>query len=105
MSNSINNELIEQEIRAIQWWTANGYTNLKKMPDGQWCGLMRLMFTTAVVAGLNSWGYEDRWCYHEFEDALTALKAWNGVGEPKGWHRHPATGRRRDTDGTEYIRL
>jgi hypothetical protein len=33
------------------------------------------------------------------------MVAWDGAGEPAGWMRHPATGRRRpDGDaGREYV--
>ena len=40
------------------------------------------------------------------EDAVAALKEWDGVGEPKGWMRHPASGRRRPGGDPEqeYVR-
>jgi len=65
-------------------------------PGGKWVGLMRLMYTTAIVRG--RWGvlhsHDERWCYHRPERALVALLAWDGAGDPKGWHRHPSSGRR-----------
>jgi len=49
--------------------------------------------------------YEDCWCYDDREKAISALDAWNGEGEPAGWIRHPASGRRRpDGDASqEYV--
>jgi len=35
------------------------------------------------------------WQYQSRDAALVALAAWDGEGEPEGWYRHPATGRRR----------
>lgn len=67
------------------------------------------MFTTGLLIGrltLASW-YTDRWCYATREDALAAALAWTGeypATEPGGWHRHPATGRRREGD-REWIHL
>jgi hypothetical protein len=64
-----------------------------------------LLFTHAIITGRvgDRFSYEDRWCYHTYAAAKIALDAWNGEGEPEGWHRHPDTGRRRDENGREYI--
>ena len=86
-----------------------GYRAIRRLPAGdedyQGClaALMPLMSTTAIVVGFTSYGYEDRWCYYTHDAALAALNAWNGTGEPIGWHRHPNTGRRRDASGVETI--
>ncbi len=62
--------------------------------------IMPLLFTHAIILGrigdMNS--YMDRWCYHSLDKARKAHNAWNGTGEPEGWHRHPTTGRRREID-------
>lgn len=81
---------------------ANGYTHLKFFDDGHEAAIMPLMFTHAIVYGLNHFGYEDRWCYSTYEKAKAALEAWEGTGEPDGWHRHPKSGRRRH-NGVETI--
>jgi hypothetical protein len=66
-----------------------------------------LMFHWTMIVGQvgDFLGYEDRWCYGDRERAETALRAWSGVGEPTGWHRHPKTGRRRPNGDAsrEYI--
>lgn len=75
----------------------NGYRFLYVAPDGRVMALLGFIYTTAIVADLDTWGYADRWCYHTAEDAADAYFAWiaNGCqGEPEAWHRHPATGRR-----------
>lgn len=55
-----------------------------------------LMFTHAIISGVNRFGYEGRWCYKNYAKAKAALDAWDGTGDPLGWHRHPGTGRRYD---------
>jgi hypothetical protein len=52
-------------------------------------------------------GYADRWCYATRELAQKALDEWTGQDEPSGWHRHPATGRRRENGdpAREYIAM
>jgi hypothetical protein len=82
----------------------NGYLNPKFFEDGRAAVLMPLLFTCAIVDDLDSCGYGDRWCYHTVEDAKKALAAWDGAEgtEPDGWHRHPASGRRRE-NGKEWV--
>jgi hypothetical protein len=59
--------------------------------------IMPLIYTHAIVTIADAFGYEDRWCYHDYAAAKCALDEWDGCSgtEPQGWHRHPASGRRR----------
>ena len=87
----------------------NNYQNIKLLSGDRWAATMQFMFTTAIVVGKvgNKLCYDDRWCYHDDATAAKALVQWDGIGEPLGWHRHPATGRRRpdgDSSG-EYVNL
>lgn len=87
----------------------NGYKHAKMLNDGRVAVIYKFLFTAAILvmtpAGIEH-GYEDRWCYHSESDALAALNDWDGEGEPKGWHRHPGTGRRRENADPlkEYVR-
>lgn len=80
----------------------NGYLHFRQFEDGGDACIAPLMFTAAILYGLSDFSYEDRWCYKSVEAAKEALDAWDGTGEPEGWHRHPMTGRRRE-NGVEYI--
>lgn len=87
---------------------ANGYTDYLVFPNGQDACITKLTFTYAILAGIERWGYDRRWCYETYTDALRGLVEWsmrNGEGEPTGWHRDPTTGRRRpDGDPSkEYV--
>lgn len=80
-----------------------GYAAPKEITEGRVAALLPFLFTTAIVTVTRErdgfrYGYEDRWCYHTFHAAFAALMAWDGTGEPAGWHRHPDSGRRRDGD-------
>jgi hypothetical protein len=79
------------------------YKNIRVMGTEYVC-IYPLIFTHAIIKGTigNLHTFDDRWCYRSYKDALAALNKWDGTGEPEGWHRHPATGRRRK-DGLEYI--
>lgn len=80
------------------------YVELKTFPDGRICGIHRLLFHWTLHVDIHEYGYEDRYCYETRELASEALKEWDGVADPKNWHRHPKTGRRRDLiKGTEWI--
>ncbi len=86
----------------------NGYLRPKPLVErlGWYACIAPLAFTHAIICGRfgQDDAYEDRWCYHGRDAAMAALDAWNGAGEPTGWHRHPMSGRRRDVEaGTEWI--
>jgi hypothetical protein len=85
--------------------TANLYTHPKIFADGRYACVAPFLFTHAILLGRigEESSYEDRWCYGTAEKAIQAIEAWDGTGEPNGWHRHPLTGRRRSQDGVEYI--
>jgi hypothetical protein len=61
-----------------------GYEAVRKLDTGEWAGLMRFMFTTGLVVGLDSFGYRTRFCFKHRSDALASITAWNGSGDPPG---------------------
>lgn len=80
-----------------------GYLEYREFDNGRNAALCGLLYTWAILADLDEIGYGDRWCYETRADALRALNEWGGEGEPSGWHRHPATGRRYDENGNFSI--
>lgn len=48
------------------------------------------MFTHAIVVAPmhDRYSIHDNYCYHGYAKAKAALDAWDGTGEPTGWHRH-----------------
>lgn len=81
-----------------------GHAHPRPIGRGLYASVCRFAFTHAIVVGRigDCHSYEDRWCYRTYEGALAALEAWNGTGEPLGWHRHPLSGRRVAPTGEEY---
>jgi hypothetical protein len=78
---------------------ALGYTRpIKRLSDGRICAIMPIGFTDALCIGIHPWGHNHAYYYRAGGEAATALKTWDGEGEPTGWVRHPQSGRRR-TDG------
>ncbi len=87
-----------------------GYLDIRPIGRTHWAGIQPKMYTHAIVKGRigDTIGIDDCWCYGSLRDAQAALALWDGVGEPIGWMRHPATGRRvsltpweRDETGAE----
>lgn len=74
----------------------NNYLEGQLLPGGRYACITPMLYTTAIIVGQvgDDTGYDDRWCYENVFDAVLALRAWGGEGEPVGWHRHPASGRR-----------
>ena len=77
--------------------TECGYDPPRAMPDGRYATISRFIYTTAIITGdiHDRHSVGNRWCYHDERAARAALDAWDGTGEPEGWHRNPRTGRRR----------
>lgn len=72
------------------------YVTIKELPDGRFCGVHRLLMHWTVHIDIHDYGHEDRYCFATRELAETALSAWEGQGDMAYWHRHPASGRRRE---------
>lgn len=92
--------------RYLYWLRVDcGYQNVRLLPEGRWAGIWSQMFSHAVIVGRvgSRLGIDDRWCYHDAATARMALQAWDGTGEPEGWHRHPRSGRRRVDQGMSTI--
>jgi hypothetical protein len=79
------------------------YTILGRLPDGRVCGVLPLLYHWTLHVGIDDYGYSDRYCYQTQALAEKALREWDGDGDPKEWHRHPMTGRRRDATGREWV--
>lgn len=82
-----------------RWDSFDQVWAVKTAPDGRRIAILPLLYTAAVIIGpehnpLNA--YDDRWCYDTIPHAYRAALAWDGTGEPAGWHRHPDSGRRRE---------
>ena len=92
---------MDESTRAlIEDLKAQGYRHIV-IKNGEICGLYKFAYTWAIISGMNAFGYEGRWCYHNLIDAIAAFDKWNGIGDPEGWYRDPTTGRRRHENGKE----
>lgn len=60
------------DTEMLHFLIQNGYENLRTLEDGTIVGTINLMFTKALVVGLNWDGWEDRYCY---EDRALAVRA------------------------------
>lgn len=67
----------------LEMHAANGYSDLRTLGE-QVCAIKQFNFTTAVVVGLDSVGYQRRYCYELKSDAQAALIAWDGREHPFG---------------------
>lgn len=86
-----------------------GAIGMVDLPDGRFLDLVPLtrgIYRVCLGQPDHDGVYADEWHYQGHFEADVCMCAWDGIGEPGGWFRHPATGRRRP-DGDperEYIR-
>ena len=88
---------VPPDIAFLQWLIDEcGYRHPKPLPNGRWAAIHRKMFTHAILTGrIHCYiGIDEHWCFALEAEAIIALDAWDGTGEPTGWIRHPASGRR-----------
>ena len=70
------------------------YSHVKKLADGAWLGVSRMLFTTALMVGVDRLGYKRRYCYEHTHEAVAALEAWDGTDDPPGpWLVEKPSGR------------
>jgi hypothetical protein len=65
-------------------YEAEGYFNIKQIPNHGSCANLQLLFTTAVVVGLDAIGYDRRYCFHTAIEAIKSLNEWDGTIEHPG---------------------
>lgn len=94
--------------RIAHFIRATGYEGIvhpewiRSLPGERYIMAKPLMFHWTIITGslLDETSYDDRWCFASQELALAALGSWPDDPpadyEPEGWHRHPASGRRRE---------
>lgn len=64
----------------------NNYQHIRRLPDGTYAALYKLMFTMAICTGLNGTGYAYRWCFDDEARAFSELqKLENMDDEPTGF--------------------
>jgi hypothetical protein len=64
-------------------FTTLGYSDVKKLGN-EWAGILRQAFTVGLFVGLDAIGYRTRYCYPDLLSAKSALKEWDGKGDPPG---------------------
>ncbi len=97
--------LSRRDLDFLKWLVVeNGYLCPRPLGDGRWAAVMAKAFTHAIVTGRmgDHASISDNWCYQTRGLAEAALDAWDGTGEPGGWFRHPASGRRVSLSADEF---
>jgi hypothetical protein len=83
------NEFEDIPAELLKELEENGYCFLRVIPGKGICALSKLMFTVGIVYGLDMFGYEGRYCYHTWHEAIVAFIQWDGTGDPSGrWIVH-----------------
>lgn len=90
-------------VWAREFCEVNGYGPPKLFGDGRWAAVYRRMFNARLIVG--EIGDESPTSItggtRNVLSAAAALEVWDGAGEPVGWFRHAATGRRFSRSASE----
>lgn len=62
------------------------YWHCRWIPGRGLCGIMPMLYTVGLFIGIDVHGFgtQGRYCYPYLEDAIHALRSWNGDGDPPG---------------------
>lgn len=70
----------------------NNYEHLFYIKNKGICCIARFIFTTAILYNINEIGYEGRYCFHTYKEALASLIYWKENPElkhpPGNWIKH-----------------
>ena len=78
-------------------FAALGVLLSRELPTGEWAGVQRMMFTNALLVGMDRSGYRTRFCYPLGMPAIEALGTWDGRGDPPGpWIKEKGERERRN---------
>lgn len=80
------------------------FLEVREVPGQGLCGVQRFVYTCGLLTNLTFDGpwysYAARYCYPARADALAALAAWDGLGDPPGgWVKEKVTERTPDGGG------
>lgn len=90
-------------IPSADAFAALGVPLSRQLPTGEWAGVQRMLFTNALLVGLDAWGYRTRFCYPLGMPAIEALATWDGRGDPPGpWIKEKS--RDGDRDNPRHLR-
>lgn len=67
-----------EEVEAL------GYKPVRLLPTGEWAGIQNLLFTVGLFVGIDPVLYRTRFCFPDRTSAESALRNWDGVGDPPG---------------------
>ena len=84
----------QDEMRMILALSREGYRGVRRLPSGDYAGVLRMFYTAGLFVGLDASGYKTRYCYETMSEATAALLLWDGEGDPPGgWIKAKGTGR------------
>lgn len=70
--------------------------SVRELPDGREIVVLPWSGGKAQLSiGRRTGFWDDTWNYEFVTEAMAVAETWDGGGEPMGWFRHPASGRRR----------
>ena len=69
-------------------WAESGFIEARRLPGGMVAAVGPMLFTFALFVDVRDECHDDfyshRYCYRTAEEALIALRNWDGEGDPPG---------------------
>lgn len=73
-----------EQLKSIPDAWAGFATEVRRLPDGRWAAVVAMIYTWGLCVDMTVTSYAYRYCYAKEADAVAALRAWDGRGDPPG---------------------
>jgi len=81
---SFPNDWDDEKI--TQFLISNEYHSIRKLPDGTWAAITRLLYTAGLCVGLDAFGWAARYCFDDTSKAVCELYKIQSLTEvPSGF--------------------
>lgn len=72
------------DIKLHNLLAAEGYLFPRKLPNGEWLALKKMLYTTGLFIIKDEYNWRTRWCYEHYHVAFAAFMVFDGTGDPSG---------------------
>jgi hypothetical protein len=94
-------EGLTDELKAL--CRESQYLHVREIPGRGICAVAYMVFTVGLLYGIDKYGLQGRFCFGSFNEALQALRTWDGIGDPPGnWIKHK--GRAGEYSNPQFVR-
>lgn len=79
-----NTDMTDSEFIELMQSPDYGYLLVRRLPNGKYVGLCPQIFTIGLFVGLDESGYNYRYCFETWAEAILSITTWDGTDDAPG---------------------